>query len=257
MPTALVTGASAGLGQAFARRLAAEGHDLVLVARDEPRLGTLADRLRSRHGIGVEVLVADITDDVQLATVEKRVASEDHPVDLLVNNAGIGTSEAFWDVETDTLQRQLDLNVTAVLRLTHAAVPRMRARGRGDVLNVSSVSGFFTVSGSTYSASKAYVTAFSEGLSSSLAGSGVRVMALCPGLTRTEFQERAGLTIRSVPKALWLDADTVVHESLADLRAGKAMSIPSLPYKALVALGRLVPRALQRLIVTRTAPGRT
>lgn len=257
MSTALVTGASSGIGRGYARRLAAEGHDLILVARDGDRLATLAEDLRARFGVEAEPLAADLTDDRSRAEVEKRLADRSRPVDVLVNNAGFGTSGAFWDTDARTLRAQLELNVNAVLCLTHAAVPAMRERGRGDIVNVSSVAGFFTMSGSTYSATKAYVTAFSEGLSASLAGSGARVMAVCPGFTRTEFHQRADLSMSRLPEALWLDVDTVVHESLADLRRGKPVSVPGAQYKAIVALGRLIPKSLQRLVVTTTAPDRT
>ncbi|GAB3675411.1 SDR family NAD(P)-dependent oxidoreductase [Saccharopolyspora tripterygii] len=257
MPTALVTGATAGIGRAYARRLAAEGHDMVLVARDAERLEELADRLQTRHNVRVDVLRADLSDAQQRARVAERLADPAKPVDVLINNAGFGTGGAFWDMTPEVLQRQLDVNVAAVLELTHAAVRGMRERGRGDVVNVGSVAGFFTVSGSTYAASKAYVIAFSEGLATSLAGTGVRIMALCPGFTQTEFHERAGLEMGKLPRAFWLQADQVVHESLADLRAGKPVSIPGAQYKALVAVGRLIPKKLQRMVVTRTVPGRT
>lgn len=247
MSTALVTGATAGIGLEFARQLAGRGDDLVLVARDTKRLESVAAQLRSSYGIEVEVMPADLTDEGRLATVEERLADRDRPVDLLVNNAGFGLKERFLDNPLDVEQAQQDVLVRAVLRLSHAALGGMVERGRGGVINVSSVAAFLPRG--TYSAAKAWVNSFSQWAHAEYAGQGVNVMALCPGFVRTEFHERLGVDRdASAPKLLWLEPDRLVRDALADFDRGRAMSIPSKRYKAIVTATRIVPRsALQRL----------
>lgn len=247
---ALVTGASAGLGAEFARQLAAAGYDLVLVARDAARLQATRNSLRDAHGVAVDVLPADLTTDDGCGAVASRLAQGD--LDLLVNNAGVGAYQAFGTAELEREEFQLDLNVRAVLRLTHAAVRAMTARGSGRVLNVSSVAGFVQRGGNaTYSASKAWVTMFSEALAVQLRGTGVSVTAVCPGFTHTEFDERAQADMTHVPARMWLEAADVVREGLADTFADKALSVPSRRYKALVGAARTIPRPVLRAVMAR------
>lgn len=245
-PTALVTGASSGLGLAFARRLAAEGNDLVLVARDVPRLERVADELRTAYGRRAEVLPADLADRAGLQRVADRVGESTRPVDLLVNNAGFTVGRRFVGGSVADEERQLDVLVRAVLVLSHAAAAPMRDRGRGAIVNVSSVSGFVAMG--TYSAAKAWVTTFTEGLATELAPHGVQVTALCPGFVHTEFHQRANLSMGRLPEVGWLDADDVVDACLADVRRRKVVSVPSRRYRALVALSRHAPRGVVRQV---------
>ena len=244
MSTALVTGATAGIGRQFAEQLAAKGVDLVLVARDEARLAAVAGELSGRHGVAVEVLPADLSDRVQLERVAERLRDTARPVDLLVNNAGYSLGSRFVDSPVEAEEQLLDVLVRAVLVLSHAAATTMVGRVRGQVINVSSVAGL-TASG-TYAAAKSYVTTFTESLSGQLAGTGVQVMALLPGYVRTEFHERAGIDKGARSGPFWLDASDLVRQALADAECGRVVSIPSAQYKAVVALARHIPRALVR-----------
>ncbi|KRE40457.1 SDR family NAD(P)-dependent oxidoreductase [Knoellia sp. Soil729] len=244
MSTALVTGATAGIGREFAVQLASRGDDLVLVARDVARLEALARKLGEAHAVEVEVLPADLSDHEATQRVAERLASRERPVDVLVNNAGYSLTEGFLDTALEDEVARFDVLTRAVLVLSHAAGRAMRERGRGAIINVSSVASFMT--SGTYSAEKAFVTVFSEGLASELAGTGVSVTALCPGFTRTEFHDRADLDMSALPSFAWLDAPRLVRDALADADKGKVVSVPGLQYKVAVAALRLVPRPLIR-----------
>ena len=250
MSTALITGATSGIGLAFARTLARRGHDIVLVARDRDRLDLVATELRG-HRVEVEVIAADLADRSQLAVVEERLRAR--PVEILVNNAGFGVPQRFSTGDLEAEQQMLDVLVTAVMRLTHAALPGMVARGSGAVLNVSSVAGWIT--GGTYSASKAWVTVFSESLSIELAGTGVHVTAVCPGFTHTEFHQRASMEMDALPEWMWLDTQEVVDRALADVRKGRPVSVAGAQYKALSLAAQYLPRPLVRAIGARRPGG--
>ena len=242
-PTALVTGASAGIGHEFSRQLAARGHDVVLVARDQARLEAVAAELKSRYAVAAEVLVADLSDRSALQRVADRVRDPERPVDVLVNNAGYGQRRSFLSNDLAAEEAAFDVLTRAVLVLSHAAGVAMRERGSGTIVNVSSVAGF--IASGSYSAAKAWVTTFSEGLASELAGSGVTVTALCPGFTNTEFQERAGIS-KPGPGFLWLDPVQLVSDCLDDVGRGRVVSVPGVQYKAIVGLLRVVPRSVVR-----------
>ncbi|GII78686.1 dehydrogenase [Sphaerisporangium rufum] len=246
MPTALITGATAGLGAAFARRLAADGFSLVLVARDAGRLAESAAELYRRYGVAAEALPADLSAEDGIAAVAEQVGQG---VDLLVNNAGFGHPGAALEVPVADEVTMLRLHCEAVLRLTLAALPGMRARGRGAVVNVASVAAFFAHG--TYSASKAWVVNFSESLAGQIPEKNVRVMALCPGFVRTEFHRRAEIDTAGIPGYLWLDAGRVVDAALRDLARGRTVSVPDPRYKVISAVGRHVPHRVVDLVATR------
>ena len=246
MGVALVTGASSGLGLAFATELARRGHDLVLVARDQGRLEALAAELRREYAVTTEVLPADLADRDQTERVADRVRDPERPVDLLVNNAGFGLERSFSRGDLAEEERALDVMVRAVLVLSHAAAEAMRARGRGGILNVSSVASFAVMG--TYSAIKSWVTVFSEALSVELQGTGVQVTAVCPGFVHTEFHDRARMNMSALPDALWLEADQVVMSALRDLDAGRVVSVPSAIYKLVTTGLRVVPRSAVRRV---------
>ncbi len=242
--TALVTGATAGIGAAFAQALAGQGYDLVLVARDGDRLARQAADLGTRFGVAVAVLPADLATVAGCDTVAARLAEG---VDLLVNNAGRSLNMGLLEASAADQDLLLDLNVRAVLRLTVAALPPMLAQRAGAIVNVSSVSAFAPVMpGSTYPASKAWVSHFTESVALAVRPGGVRVMALCPGYTRTEFHQRAGIDATKVPAWLWCSAADVVAEALRDLRRGRLVSVPGRRYRLLVFGMRHAPRSLLR-----------
>jgi len=250
MPTALITGASSGLGSEFAHQLAARGADLVVVARDRTALDALAAEISGRRGVRVEVLVADLLDEEALAAVEARLAEG---VDVLVNNAGFGLDLAFEKNPVDDEVRHLRLHVEAALRLSRAALPTMLERGRGRIVNVASVAGF--VPRGTYGAAKGWLISFSRWANVVYGPRGVTVTAVCPGFVHTNFHERLGLPPgqEGVAPGLWLDAETVVREGLRDAARGRAVSVPSWRYKTLVAVSRLLP---DRIVVRAAARGR-
>jgi short-subunit dehydrogenase len=254
-PTALVTGATAGIGRAFAEHLATDGHDLVLVARDAARLGEVAAAITGRHGVEVEVIAADLTDRTALERVAERLRDGGRPVDVLVNNAGFGPRQRIHEGDLDVEERLVDLLVVAVLVLTHAALPGMVARHRGTVVTVSSVAGFLP--GGTYSAAKAWATTFTASVAAQVAGTGVTATALCPGFVRTEFHQRAGLRMDSMPRWAWLDVDRLVTDCLRDVERGRVVSVPSKRYKAAAFVLRHAPMRLQQRIGGRRAARRS
>jgi hypothetical protein len=256
-PLAVVTGASAGIGAAYARRLAADGYDLLLVARRRDRLEASASELASRHGVRAEALPADLTQDAELKAVEDRIARAEN-LEFLVNNAGFGAGGWFYKTSLDSHVAMHRLHVVATLRLTHAALGQMTARGKGAVVNVSSVAAFIPRPGTTsYYATKAWINFFTEGLCLELKAerSPVRVQALCPGYTLTEFHDVMGFDRKLIPASLWMRAEDVVEASLRGLARGRLIVVPGWHYKLVVLFLRLLPRPLLHA-VARLSPSR-
>lgn len=239
MSVAFVTGATAGIGAAFARRLAAEGYNLVLVARNDVRLRSTAEHLQAAYGVDVDTVVADLATEDGLATAERRAAQG---VDLLVNNAGFGHRGYFLDAPVEVELATMRVHCEAVLRLSYATLPTMLKQGSGGIINVASIAAF--LARGTYGASKAWTVTFTEAVASEITGSGVRVMAVCPGWVRTEYHQRAGLDVSNVPSFLWLEPDAVVDAAMRDFSRRRRVSVPTVTYKVLVGLSRAVPRRL-------------
>ncbi|GAA2093503.1 SDR family NAD(P)-dependent oxidoreductase [Microlunatus panaciterrae] len=254
MATALVTGGTSGIGAAFARALAARGTNLVLVARNTERLAAMAAELSERYAVQVETLAADLANREDVDRVVARLTDAARPVDLLVNNAGFGVHSRLTDEDTSAHEHAMDVMCRAVLILGAAAGRTMRERGKGTIINVSSTAGFVAMG--SYSAIKAWVTAYSESLAVELAGTGVTVTALCPGWVETEFHQRAGINAGSIPRQLWLDADQLVADCLRDAARGKVISIPSNRYKVLMTLARHAPRGAIRAVSRRLTSSR-
>jgi short-subunit dehydrogenase len=241
---ALVTGATAGIGESFTRMLASKGFNIALVARDEARLHQRAAALREKYGVQTFVLPADLATDQGCRSVEEYL--KEFEIEVLINNAGFGINKAFTASALDAEQDLLDVLVRTPMRLMHIALPQMKARNSGTIINVSSIAGF--IAGGTYSASKSYLTVLSESLHTELRATNVKINALCPGFTRTEFHERGRMKMKGLPEFMWLDSDQLVARSWSDAQGGKAVSIPGWQYKLLVGFISILPRRIVRSI---------
>lgn len=234
---ALITGASAGLGEEYARQLAATGTNLILVARRKDRLENLAAELRLKFGVSVEIFPADLSRDYDLSCLAEKIRQTED-LDLLINNAGFGGKSKFYKDETGEAEQMIRVHVTAPVILTRAALPAMIKRGRGAVINVSSVAAFSPFSGAMYSSTKAFLAMFSVNLQNELYGKGIKIQALCPGLTHTEFHEVAGIKKETIPGLLWMKADRVVRISLRALGGRKVIVVPGLRNRLITFLMR-------------------
>lgn len=244
MATALVTGATSGIGESFARFLAAKGFDLVIVARDQERLERCAAQWHSEFNIEVEILRADLTIDADVQEVVDRLVQPDSPVEVLINNAGFGIKDSFLKSSIADEVRLIRVLSEVPMRLMHAVLPEMVARNSGTIINVSSVASF--IAGGSYSAAKSWLTVMTESLHTELSETKVHVTALCPGFTHTEFHQRGRMKMDQLPKFMWLNADHVVADAWKSSQAGSAISIPGGQYKILSFLARYLPRPIVR-----------
>jgi len=239
---AIVTGATAGIGESFTRVLAQEGFSIVLVARDLERMKERALYLQSEFKVQTEVIQADLATDAGCAKVEKFIA--ENQMEVLVNNAGFGINKAFSMSALESEQQLLDVLVRTPMRLMHIVIPQMKARNSGSIINVSSVAGW--IAGGTYSASKSYLTVLSESIHTEMQGTNVKISALCPGFTRTEFHERGRMRMKGLPEFMWLSSDRVASEAWKDNQNGKVLSVPGWQYLILSTISRFGPRPLVR-----------
>jgi short-subunit dehydrogenase len=245
-PIALITGATAGIGASFAELLAKKGHDLVIVARDLERLNQNASKWRESFEVEVEVLVADLSRDEDIRRVELRLQNSSRPIEVLINNAGFGIKKSFLVSEISDEIALLDVLVTAPMRLMHAVLPTMKARNSGVIINVSSIAGW--IASGTYSAAKSYLTVLSESLHTELSSSNVKILALAPGYTRTEFHQRGNMKMTGLPNWLWLTSERVAEDAWNSAQAGKVLCIPGRQYRVISSLARYAPRFWVRTI---------
>jgi short-subunit dehydrogenase len=250
----MVTGASSGIGASFTRLLAGAGYDLVVVARTGDALDQLARQVHADQGTDVEVMVADLGNPRSLADVEARAASPSRPVDVLVNSAGVGSGGRFCDLPVDGESAQIELNINATVRLTRAALPGMVDRGTGGVINLGSLGSFQPAPlNATYSATKAFVLSFTEAVHEEVLATGVKVSCLCPGFTRTGFQERSGLEAAAMPDFVWQEPDDVAAAGWAGWQRNQAVVVPGALNRATAGLVRFLPRAVVRKMAMRVA----
>lgn len=246
MKSALITGATSGIGAEYTKFLAAKGYDLVLVARDKKRLTECGKSLSKNYGIKAEILVADLSIPTQLKRVEERLQNPKKPISILVNNAGFGLNRAFSQSDIKDEASLLAVLVTAPMRLTHAALEPMLNANSGSIINISSVASW--IPGGTYSAAKSYLTVLSESLHTELKDTKVKIIAVCPGFTHTEFHQRGKMKMTGLPEFMWLSTKQVVEKSWRDLNSGKAVSVAGWQYKTLSLIARYAPRSIVRKV---------